>query len=75
LDLEKGLVTDLGADTTLPKATKSLVLISVPEIPGHLPQTAGSHPTKQQRTTRPEQACETSGEISEAMNAVQGAEV
>jgi hypothetical protein len=59
MDIEEGFIGDFGTDSTLPKATKSLLWISLPEIPNYLPPTPRTHPTEHERGTRLEQSGET----------------
>src|ERR1017187_5774148 len=75
MDMDEGIVGDIGTDATLTEATKSLVFVSLPEIPDYLPQTAGSHPTEEERGTWLEQSGKTSGKPFEVVNAVQCSEV
>jgi hypothetical protein len=75
MDIDEGTVGEVGTDAILLEAAKRLVLVSLPEIPGYLPQTAGSHPTEEERGTGLEQPGKTSGKPVEVRNAVQCAEV
>jgi hypothetical protein len=64
MHIEDGFVGDCGAQSTLTEATKSLVLVSLPEIPDYLPQTVGAHPTEHERCTGLEQFGEIPGKLS-----------
>jgi hypothetical protein len=68
--MDEGAVGDFGTDPIFSKATKGLVVISMPEIPNDLPETAGAHPTKHERRSRLEQSGEILGKLSEIVDTV-----
>jgi hypothetical protein len=64
MDMDEGMVGDFGTNATLTEATKSLVFVSLPEIPDYLPQTVGTHPTEQECCTRLDPFGEIPGKVS-----------